>query len=73
MKESDNGLACTGFEDKLREWRVKRISSDSDVLLMILSEIESLRFDLNSQYRVNHIHTNRCPRFLTPLRGEEYG
>ena len=53
MKESDDGLACTGFEDKLRKRRVERISSDSDALLMILSEIESLRFDPNSQYRVN--------------------
>ena len=64
VKESDDGLACTGFEDKLRKRRVKRISSDSDALLMILSEIESLRFDLNSQYRVNHIHASRCPKFL---------
>jgi len=28
----DDGLACTGFEDKLRERRAKRISSDSDAL-----------------------------------------
>jgi len=29
-----------GFEGKLRERRAKRISSDSDALLMILSEID---------------------------------
>jgi len=28
----DDGLACTGFEDKLRERRAKIISSDSDAL-----------------------------------------
>ena len=32
MKESDDGLACMGFEDKLRERRAKIISSDSDAL-----------------------------------------
>ena len=36
----DDGLACTGFEDKLRERRAKRISSDSDALLVILSGID---------------------------------
>ena len=41
MKESDDGLACTGFEDKLREQRAKMIiSSDSDALLVILSGID---------------------------------
>ena len=41
MKESDDGLACTGFEDKLRGRRAKMIiSSDSDALLVILSGID---------------------------------
>ena len=54
-----------GFEDKLRERRAKRISSDSDALLMILSEIDdtyrtrtrvtSLRFDTIRR----HIPANR--------------
>ena len=69
----DDGLA-TGFEDKLRERRAKRISSDSDALLVILSEIDdtyrtrtrmaSLCFDPNLQYWVLHIHANCCPNFL---------
>jgi len=37
----DDGLACMGFEDKLRERRAKMIiSSDSDALLVILSGID---------------------------------
>ena len=60
----DDGPACTGFEDKLWERRAKRISGDSDALLMILSEIEdtyrtrtravSPRFGPNSQYRAKY-------------------
>ncbi len=78
MRGLDDGLACTGFEDKLRERRAKRISSDLDALLMILSEIDdtyrtrtrvvSPRFDPNSQYRAKlHIPVNRYVKSWTAV------
>ena len=66
MKESDDGLACTGFKDKLRERRAKiNISSGSDVLLVILSEIDDT-------YRTRTIYGVATLRLKFTISSESY-